>query len=98
MLAHRVVVLHDGEVAEEGPTAQVLGNPQDDYTKRLIASLPVPDPIEQAARRAVWTRRRTLTRCVRPPGERSPRNPVCESSQNTTNAAMMTIARHGTPR
>jgi peptide/nickel transport system ATP-binding protein len=54
MLAHKIVVLHRGEIAEEGPTAQVLGNPQDPYTKRLIASLPVPDPEEQAARRAVW--------------------------------------------
>jgi peptide/nickel transport system ATP-binding protein len=52
MLAHRVVVLHRGRIAEEGPTAQVLGDPQDDYTRRLIASLPVPDPEEQAARRA----------------------------------------------
>ena len=52
MLAHRVVVLHQGRIAEEGATAEVLGAPQDAYTKRLIASLPVPDPVEQAARRA----------------------------------------------
>ncbi len=44
--------LTTGEIAESGPTAQVLGNPKDDYTRRLIASLPVPDPVEQAARRA----------------------------------------------
>ncbi|WP_292835232.1 ABC transporter ATP-binding protein [Microbacterium sp.] len=54
MLAHRVVVLHRGEIAEEGTTAEVLGNPRDPYTRKLIASLPVPDPAEQAARRAVW--------------------------------------------
>jgi len=54
MLAHRVVVLHKGVIAEEGPTGQVLGDPQDDYTKRLIASLPVPDPSEQAVRREAW--------------------------------------------
>ncbi|MGN8553307.1 UNVERIFIED_CONTAM: ABC transporter ATP-binding protein [Microbacterium sp. SLM126] len=54
LLAHKVVVLHRGEVAEAGPTAEVLGNPSDPYTRRLIASLPVPDPIEQAARRAAW--------------------------------------------
>jgi len=54
LLAHTIVVLHNGEIAETGPTAKVLGNPQDPYTKRLIASLPVPDPVEQAARRAVW--------------------------------------------
>ncbi len=52
MLAHKVVVLHHGEIAEAGPTAEVLGNPKDDYTRRLIAALPVPDPDEQAARRA----------------------------------------------
>lgn len=51
-LAHRVVVLHHGEIAEQGPTAQVLGKPTDDYTKRLLASLPVPDPVEQALRRS----------------------------------------------
>jgi peptide/nickel transport system ATP-binding protein len=51
LLAHRVVVLHNGRIAEQGPTAQVLGAPSDDYTKRLIASLPIPDPVEQAVRR-----------------------------------------------
>jgi peptide/nickel transport system ATP-binding protein len=54
MLAHKIVVLHRGRIAEEGPTARVLGDPQDPYTRRLIASLPVPDPVEQAARRAAW--------------------------------------------
>ncbi|MCT9819492.1 ABC transporter ATP-binding protein [Microbacterium sp. W1N] len=52
MLAHSIVVLHKGSIAEAGPTAQVLGAPSDAYTRRLIASLPVPDPVEQAARRA----------------------------------------------
>ena len=50
-VAHRVVVLHHGEVVEAGPTPQVLGAPRDPYTQRLLASLPVPDPVEQAARR-----------------------------------------------
>jgi len=52
MLAHRLVVLHHGRIAEEGHTADVLGNPQNPYTQRLLDSLPVPDPVEQAARRA----------------------------------------------
>ena len=54
MLAHRVIVLHKGRIAEEGPTAEVLGDPQDPYTRRLIASLPVPDPVVQAERREAW--------------------------------------------
>ncbi len=53
-VADRVIVLRNGEIREQGTTAQVLLNPKDDYTKRLLASLPVPDPVEQAARRAVW--------------------------------------------
>lgn len=60
LLAHRVVVLHKGEVAESGRTSEVLGAPADPYTRRLLASLPVPDPIEQAARRAVWQSTRTV--------------------------------------
>ncbi|WP_447943907.1 ABC transporter ATP-binding protein [Microbacterium aurum] len=52
LLAHRVVVLHKGRIAEEGATARVLGDPQDAYTRKLIASLPVPDPVAQAERRA----------------------------------------------
>jgi peptide/nickel transport system ATP-binding protein len=53
-IAHRVVVLHRGEIAEEGSTAAVLGAPRDPYTQRLLASLPVPDPVEQAERRAAF--------------------------------------------
>ncbi|WP_062311381.1 dipeptide ABC transporter ATP-binding protein [Demequina rhizosphaerae] len=54
MLADRIAVLHRGKLVEEGTGEQVLGNPQDPYTRRLLASLPVPDPVEQAARRAQW--------------------------------------------
>ncbi|MBN9176899.1 MAG: ABC transporter ATP-binding protein [Microbacterium sp.] len=59
LLAHRVVVLHRGRIAEEGRTADVLGNPRDAYTRKLIASLPVPDPAEQAVRRAAWEAERS---------------------------------------
>jgi len=58
ILAHRVVVLHRGTIAEEGRTADVLGAPTDPYTQRLIVSLPVPDPELQAVRRAEWQRTR----------------------------------------
>ena len=57
LLAHRVVVLHRGRIAEEGPTARVLGDPHDAYTRKLIASLPVPDPDAQAERRGGATER-----------------------------------------
>ena len=35
-LCHRIVVMHHGNVVETGPTAQVLDQPKEDYTKRLV--------------------------------------------------------------
>ncbi len=54
LLADRIAVLHRGRLVEEGTGAEVLGNPQQAYTRRLLASLPVPDPVEQEARRWEW--------------------------------------------
>ncbi|TDT65720.1 ABC transporter ATP-binding protein [Frigoribacterium sp. PhB116] len=51
MLADRIGVLYHGDLVESGPNDQVLGAPEHPYTQRLLASLPVPDPAEQAARR-----------------------------------------------
>ncbi len=51
MLASRIAVMHNGRLAEIGPTEQVINAPSDPYTQRLIAAVPVPDPDEQRARR-----------------------------------------------
>ncbi|WP_166985645.1 ABC transporter ATP-binding protein [Canibacter zhoujuaniae] len=51
MLAHKVVVLKEGREVESGPTDTVLHNPREEYTKRLLAAAPVPDPDEQRLRR-----------------------------------------------
>ncbi|MDN6665439.1 MAG: ABC transporter ATP-binding protein [Brevibacterium sp.] len=59
MLSDRIGVLFQGELLEEGTGEQVLGSPSNDYTKRLIASLPVPDPDEQAKRRELARSLRT---------------------------------------
>ena len=50
-LSHWVGVLYKGRLVEQGIGSRVMNAPQDEYTKRLIASLPVPDPVEQAERR-----------------------------------------------
>jgi peptide/nickel transport system ATP-binding protein len=59
LLADRIAVLYKGKLVEEGTGAEVLGAPQHPYTQRLLASLPVPDPDEQASRRGLWEQLRT---------------------------------------
>lgn len=39
-MCDRVAVMKDGRIVETGETAEVLRNPQHDYTKRLIACVP----------------------------------------------------------
>jgi peptide/nickel transport system ATP-binding protein len=51
LLADRIAVLYQGKLVEEGTGAEVLVAPKHPYTQRLLASLPVPDPVEQAIRR-----------------------------------------------
>jgi peptide/nickel transport system ATP-binding protein len=53
-VSDRIIVLQQGRIKEQGTTAQVLGDPRDQYTRELLAALPVPDPVKQAERRAQW--------------------------------------------
>jgi len=50
-VCHRVAVMYHGEIVEQGTTAQVIDDPQHDYTKRLLLAAPVSDPDEQQKRR-----------------------------------------------
>lgn len=47
-MAGRVCVMTDGEIVEAGPTGQIFGAPQHDYTRRLLAAEPSGDPVPAA--------------------------------------------------
>ncbi|MFF1925063.1 dipeptide ABC transporter ATP-binding protein [Streptomyces sp. NPDC058221] len=49
--ARRVVVMRAGRAEEQGLTSETLLHPETDYTRRLLAAVPVPDPVVQRARR-----------------------------------------------
>jgi len=52
LLSDRIAVMQHGVIVEQGPKDEILRNPTQDYTKRLIAAVPVPDPDQQAKRRS----------------------------------------------
>ncbi|WP_280242118.1 ABC transporter ATP-binding protein [Nocardia abscessus] len=51
-LADRIMVLRDGAVVEHGDRDRILRAPREEYTRRLVGAVPVPDPVRQRHRRA----------------------------------------------
>jgi oligopeptide transport system ATP-binding protein len=43
-MSDRIAVMNRGKVVETGPAQEVYSNPKDEYTKALLAAVPVPDP------------------------------------------------------
>jgi peptide/nickel transport system ATP-binding protein len=51
-MSHRVAVMYLGEIVEIGTRAQIFGNPQHAYTRRLLSAVPIADPARRHLRRA----------------------------------------------
>jgi peptide/nickel transport system ATP-binding protein len=51
ILASRIAVMEQGGLVEFGSREQILLQPQEAYTRRLLAAVPVPDPDAQRVRR-----------------------------------------------
>ena len=51
VLADYICVMKRGRIVEQGTREQILRSPQDPYTQRLLAAVPLPDPAKQRERR-----------------------------------------------
>ena len=51
ILSHRIAVMQDGRLVEVGTRDQILKSPREEYTKRLIGAIPIPNPEAQRIRR-----------------------------------------------
>jgi oligopeptide transport system ATP-binding protein len=50
-ISDRIAVMNNGKIVEEGTADQVCEHPRDEYTKKLLAAVPVADPRASRARR-----------------------------------------------
>ena len=73
-MSHRVAVMYLGEIVEIGPCAEVLLRPRHAYTRRLLASVPVPDPMMR--RHHVIDKAREVKSPLRTVGENRIRLPL----------------------
>ncbi|GAB3887101.1 hypothetical protein GCM10029964_052530 [Kibdelosporangium lantanae] len=83
-VADHLLVMKDGEYVEQGPTRQVLDDPEHPYTRRLLAAVPVahakgtrltvgsaaPPPVERVASTEVVLRASNLGKSFDLPGRR----------------------------
>ncbi len=74
-VSHRVAVMYLGQIVEIGPRAAVFRNPAHAYTRKLLASVPIPDP---GARRPRLLDSSEIPSPVRPVGFAPPVQPMIE--------------------
>ena len=77
-MSHRVAVMHMGRIVEIGHSAEVLNRPRHAYTRRLLSSVPIPDPALRKAR--VIDAAREIRSPVYPLGQSPVRLPLVEVS------------------
>jgi oligopeptide transport system ATP-binding protein len=51
-MSDRIAVMNNGRIVEQGRAEQVYSHPQHDYTRALLAAVPVPDPRKMKERKA----------------------------------------------
>ena len=51
-MSDTIAVMRDGKIVEQGPAERVYTQPESDYTRALLAAVPVPDPDGMRERKA----------------------------------------------
>jgi ABC-type oligopeptide transport system ATPase subunit len=51
-MSDNIAVMREGVIVEQGPAERVYTQPQTDYTRALLAAVPVPDPERMQERKA----------------------------------------------
>ncbi|HEY3542362.1 MAG TPA: ATP-binding cassette domain-containing protein [Gaiellaceae bacterium] len=51
-MSDTIAVMHNGRIVEQGPAEEVYTRPGSDYTRALLAAVPVPDPDRMQERKA----------------------------------------------
>ena len=65
-ISDRVAVMYLGQIVELGSRAQIFGNPQHPYTRRLLDAVPLPDPRQK--RRSLSRDTLEIPSPLHPPG------------------------------
>jgi peptide/nickel transport system ATP-binding protein len=76
-VSHNVAVMLLGRIVEFGPRSAVIENPQHPYTRRLLDSVPIPDPEQRKLIRQRGSAEE-LKSPVRPIGCITPKQEFCE--------------------